>query len=88
MQCLYEVGGPHQTTILSTVLLAAFAATAAVVCCEVVDKGKQNLMHNCSVFTSVGDRGLRRNVLTGFRVHSALEHPELPVPIDPTTKFA
>ena len=47
-------------------------------------------MRNCSVHTSVGDRGLRRNVLSGSRVHSALKHAlsEAPVLVDLATKSA
>ena len=40
--CLYGVGGPNKTTILITVLLAAFAATAAVVYRKLVDGEESN----------------------------------------------
>ena len=67
---VYGVGGPHKTTTLITVLLAASAATAAVVYREVVDGKKAKFMRNSSMHTSVGDRGPRKECAQ--RILSAL----------------
>ena len=66
---VYGVGGHHETATLITVVLAA---SAAVVCREVVDGENAKFMHNCSTLSFVRNR--ERNVLSGSRVHSALKH--------------
>ena len=74
---VHGVGGPHKTTTLITVLLAASAATAAVVYREVVDGKKAKFMRNCSMHTSVGDRGLRKDCAQ--RIPSALSTQASPI---------
>ena len=87
----YGVGGHHKTTALITVLLATSAATAIpthstftsgrksgrlFIEKSLMEK-KAKLMRNCSVRTSVGDRGVRKECAQ--RIPSALSTQASPI---------
>ena len=84
-------GGPHKTTTLITVLLAAFAATAAVVYREVVD-GKESKTE-CAIVLYTHPLEIEacdRNVLSDSEciLHSSILKTEAPVTVDLTTRSA
>ena len=89
--CLYGVGGLHKTTTLIIVLLVVFAATAAVVYPEVVDGEESKTeftivpcTHPLEIEACEGMCSLDSECTQ----LSSIPKSELPVLIDPTTKFA